>query len=143
MHYFCFIRARFQFHSDKAVFGLEIFPSLKRGTVHSDVLETGSGKADRCACVGRNSERIFYRLGLDFPSAFNPSVHRVVMASGVFHLFRRVGFRLQEEMFEAGIIRVGLDSQRTIIHPRAYRTEGIVIEGVHPVVLSESIGMGV
>ena len=55
----------------------------------------------------------------------------------------RVGFRLQEEMFEAGIIRVGLDSQRTIIHPRAYRTEGIVIEGVHPVVLSESIGMGV
>ena len=45
------------------------------------------------------------------------------MASGVFHLFRRVGFRLQEEMFEAGIIRVGLDSQRTIIHPRAYRTD--------------------
>ena len=107
---FYFIRTRFQLHSDKAVFGLEVFSFLKRGTVHSDVLETGGGKTDRCACVGRNGERIFYRLRQDFPSAFNPSVHRVVMASGVFHLSRRVGLRLQEEMLEAGIIRVGLDS---------------------------------
>ena len=61
------------------------------------------------------------------------------MPARAVHPACRVRRRLQEEMLETGSADIGLYPQRTVIHPRAYCAERIMIERVHPVVSAETV----
>ena len=107
-----------------------------------DFLGGFSGEDQGCGGAVRNGEAVCYGAVLfPCPTTFYASEGAVIVAACEGHLACGVGYGAQLEVFPSGLFGVALNAQAAVYHPLAHGAEGIVVEGVHGVVASESVGV--